>query len=312
MEDRAQAQADVRGGSLKAGKKWEVVVFDLGGEAYAINVNKTREILRWQGCRPVPTTTEAFVGITTVRETILPLIDLRVFLGIRSPIPMERTKVMIVEFNDLRLGFLVDSVERIRQVSADDLDSSRMNGISDKWVLYVIKNDARNILLLDYEAIIQDTAPAVARHMFDKNRISAYFNQVGNVEDFHILVADDSPLLRQQICDVLGQSGFSSVYPVKDGAEAHDLLIGKHENFDLLISDIEMPVMDGLTLVSDLRADPGTAEIPVILFSSIMVKDLLERAEKLKIVHVLKPDIYQLVEGVMKIYQEKKGREKKS
>ena len=132
------------------------------------------------------------------------------------------------------------------------------------------------------------------------------------MEDFDILVADDSPLLRQQICDALGQSGFSSVYPVKDGAEAHDLLIGKHENFDLLISDIEMPVMDGLTLVSDLRADPCTAEVPVILFSSIMVKDLLERADKLKIMHVLKPDIYKLVEGVMKIYQEKKEREGKS
>ena len=296
---------DVKEAMLTASKKWEVVVFSLGSEAYAINVNKTREILRWQGCRPVPTTTAAFVGITTVRETVLPLVDLRVFLGVDSPVPMEETKVMIAEFNDIRLGFLVDSVERIHQVSAGDLDSSKMSGVSDKWVLYVIKNDARNILLLDYEAIIQDTAPAVTQHMFDRSRLSAYLSQVGNVEDFHILVADDSPLLRQQICDILEQTGFNSVYPVKDGAEAHELLLEKHENFDLLISDIEMPVMDGLTLVSDLRQDPQTASIPVILFSSIMVQDLLEQANRLKIQHVLKPDIYRLVENVMAVYKEK-------
>ena len=98
-----------------ADNRWEVVVFTLGKEAFAINVNKTREILRWMGCRPVPKTSPAFVGITTVRGVALPLVDLRLFLGIDSPVPLEQTKVMIVEFNDVRLGFLVDAVERIGQ-----------------------------------------------------------------------------------------------------------------------------------------------------------------------------------------------------
>ncbi|MCR4817512.1 MAG: chemotaxis protein [Fretibacterium sp.] len=291
-----------------ASKKWEVVIFMLGDEAYAINVNKVREILRWTGCRPIPTAAPAFVGITTIRGTTMPLIDLRVFLGIHSPVPMEQTKVMIVEFNDLQLGFLVDAVERIRQVNADDLDASKMRGVSLKWVLYIIRKDERNIVLLDYEAIIQDTAPAVAKHMFDKSKIDSFHSQVGNVEGFHILVADDSPLLRQQTCDVLQQSGFTSVYPVKDGAEARDLLLNKSENFDLLVSDIEMPMMDGITLVENLRADPRTEKMPVILFSSIMVKDLLARAEQLNIHHVLKPDVYKLVEAVLDIYQQKHGK----
>lgn len=292
-----------------ASRKWEVVVFTLGKDAFAINVNKTREILRWTGCRPVPTKTPAFVGITTVREATLPLIDLRIFLGINSTVPMNQTKVMVVEFNDIKLGFLVDGVERIRQVNAEDLDSSKMRGVSLKWVLYIIKRDERNILLLDYEAIIQETAPAVAEHMFDQSKLSTYHRQIGHVEDFHILVADDSPLLRQQTCDVLKQSGFTSIYPVKDGVEARKLLLDQGENFDLLISDIEMPLLDGLSLVETLRQDERTADMPVILFSSIMVKDLLDRAESLKIVHVLKPDVYKLVEGVMRIYHEcKKNR----
>ncbi len=287
-----------------ASRKWEVVVFTLGKDAFAINVNKTREILRWTGCRPIPTKTPAFIGITTIREATLPLIDLRIFLGIDSPVPIEQTKVMVVEFNDIKLGFLVDGVERIRQVNAEDLDSSKMRGVSLKWVLYIIKRDERNILLLDYEAIIQETAPAVAEHMFDQNKLSVYQKQIGHVEDFHILVADDSPLLRQQTCDVLKQSGFTSIYPVKDGVEARKLLLDQGENFDLLISDIEMPLLDGLSLVETLRQDERAADLPVILFSSIMVKDLLDRAESLKIVHVLKPDVYKLVEEVMKIYHD--------
>ena len=287
-----------------ASRKWEVVVFTLGKDAFAINVNKTREILRWTGCRPIPTKTPAFIGITTIREATLPLIDLRIFLGIDSPVPIEQTKVMVVEFNDIKLGFLVDGVERIRQVNAEDLDSSKMRGVSLKWVLYIIKPDERNILLLDYEAIIQETAPAVAEHMFDQNKLSVYQKQIGHVEDFHILVADDSPLLRQQTCDVLKQSGFTSIYPVKDGVEARKLLLDQGENFDLLISDIEMPLLDGLSLVETLRQDERAADLPVILFSSIMVKDLLDRAESLKIVHVLKPDVYKLVEEVMKIYHD--------
>ena len=287
-----------------ASRKWEVVVFTLGKDAFAINVNKTREILRWTGCRPIPTKTPAFIGITTIREATLPLIDLRIFLGIDSPVPIEQTKVMVVEFNDIKLGFLVDGVERIRQVNAEDLDSSKMRGVSLKWVLYIIKRDERNILLLDYEAIIQETAPAVAEHMFDQNKLSVYQKQIGHVEDFHILVADDSPLLRQQTCDVLKQSGFTSIYPVKDGVEARKLLLDQGENFDLLISDIEMPLLDGLSLVETLRQDERAADLQVILFSSIMVKDLLDRAESLKIVHVLKPDVYKLVEEVMKIYHD--------
>lgn len=118
MEEKRNVEA--------ASKKWEVVVFTLGKDAFAINVNKTREILRWTGCRPVPTKTPAFVGITTLRDALLPLIDLRIFLGINSTVPMANTKVMVVEFNDIKLGFLVDGVERIRQVNAEGLDSLKM------------------------------------------------------------------------------------------------------------------------------------------------------------------------------------------
>ena len=285
--------------------EWEVVVFTLGDQAFAINVNKTREILRWMGCRPVPKTAPALVGITTVRGVALQLLDLRQFLGIVSSLAIEETKVMIVEFNDVRLGFLVDSVERIYRINANDLDATLAGKYLGPWVLYVMKRDKRNILLLDYEAIVQATAPSVAERFLDATKLSGFKERVGDTSKFSILVADDSPLLRKQIQDALEMGGFERVKFARDGMEAFELLLERREKFDLLITDIEMPRMDGLTLLGHVRKDPDTTGIPVILFSSIMAEDVVARAGNMKVsAHVLKPDIYRLVECVADIYNE--------
>ncbi len=296
----------VAGGVVRSVEsKWEVVVFSLGKETFAINVNKTREILRWTGCRPIPKMSPAFVGITTVRGVALPLVDLRLFLGIDSPISIEHTKVMIVEFNDVRLGFLVDSVERIHRVGADDLDASLTGSCLGPWVLYVIKRDARNILMLDYEAIVQQIAPSIIEQNLDEGRIGALRSKVGDVDNFRILMADDSPLLRQQTRDVLTKSGFTMIDCVRDGAEAYELLITHGEHFNLLITDVEMPRMDGLSLVEALRKSSLTKDMPVIIYSSIMVQDIISRGENLNIhSRILKPNIYKLLEHVVDVYNE--------
>ncbi|MBQ6910067.1 MAG: response regulator, partial [Synergistaceae bacterium] len=205
-----------------------------------------------------------------------------------------------------KLGFLVDKVERIRQVNSDELDASKMRGVSLKWILYVLRKDERNILFLDYEAIIQEIAPQVEESMNAKNNQNNNYEQLGNVEDFHILVADDSKLLRQQICDAIKETGFSSVYPVKDGAEAKELLLDKKENFDLLVTDVEMPLMDGVTLSETLRADKHTENMPIILFSSLMIKRMLDHLEELNVHHVLKPDIHALIDMIVALYREKR------
>ncbi|MBQ3626630.1 MAG: chemotaxis protein CheV [Synergistaceae bacterium] len=287
-------------------KKWDVVIFTLGDEAYGINVDRIREILSWRGCRPIPTKIPSFIGITSIRGVLHPLIDLRVFLGTKDPLPLEQSKIMIVEFNNSKLGFLVDKVERIRQVNSDELDASKMRGVSLKWILYVLRKDERNILFLDYEAIIQEIAPQVEESMNAKNNQNNNYEQLGNVEDFHILVADDSKLLRQQICDAIKETGFSSVYPVKDGAEAKELLLDKKENFDLLVTDVEMPLMDGVTLSETLRADKHTENMPIILFSSLMIKRMLDHLEELNVHHVLKPDIHALIDMIVALYREKR------
>ena len=139
--------------------EWQVVVFFLGEQTFAINVDKTREILRWTGSRSIPDAPTSMIGITSVRGEVLPLMDLRKHLGIVSKVPLESSKIIIAEFNEIKLGFVVDSVERIYRINSEELDSSLTGTFLGQFVLYVIKRDHRNVLLLDYEAIVQSSLP---------------------------------------------------------------------------------------------------------------------------------------------------------
>ena len=135
--------------------EWQVVVFFLGEQSFAINVDKTREILRWPGCRVIPDSPRSLIGITSVRGEVLPMVDLRVFLDIEPSVDLDQSKVIIAEFNEVKLGFVVNAVERIYRINSEDLDSSLTGKYLGEWILYVIKRDSRNVLLLDYEAIVQ-------------------------------------------------------------------------------------------------------------------------------------------------------------
>ena len=139
--------------------EWQLVVFVLGDQSFAINVDKTREILRWPGCRAIPDAPAALIGITSVRGEVLPMVDLRVFLGIQPVTAIEQSKVIIAEFNEVKLGFVVDAVERIYRIKSEDLDSTMTGKYLGDWILYVIKRDSRNVLLLNYEAIVQTISP---------------------------------------------------------------------------------------------------------------------------------------------------------
>ena len=162
--------------------EWQLVVFVLGDQSFAINVDKTREILRWPGVRSIPDAPVALIGITSVRGEVLPMVDLRIFLGIPPVTPMEQSKVIIAEFNEVKLGFVVDAVERIYRIKSEDLDASMTGKYLGDWILYVIKRDSRNVLLLDYEAIVQTISPQlVIQHSGDPGKAVTMMEGVGRL-----------------------------------------------------------------------------------------------------------------------------------
>ncbi len=283
--------------------EWQVVVFFLGDQTFAINVDKTREILRWPGCRTIPESHPSIIGITSVRGEVLPLLDLRVHLRIDPKSTLEASKVVIAEFNEIKLGFVVDAVERIYRINSEELDSTLTGTFLGEHVLYVIKRDERNVLLLDYEAIVQMVNPVLSqRYNIDVEKTSEMTAHMGDLNRFRILVAEDSPLIRKQISDVLGQGGFHNLVLTSDGKEAWDKLNTPGEQFDLLITDVEMPRLDGLALTRRIKEHPELKAIPIVVFSSIMAQDIKVKAASVGAeAQITKPEIPDMLEHIIRL-----------
>ena len=290
--------------------EWQLVVFNLGDQSFAINVDKTREILRWPGCRVIPDSPAALIGITSVRGEVLPMVDLRVFLGIAPVTQIEQSKVIIAEFNEVKLGFVVDAVERIYRINSEDLDSTMTGKYLGDWILYVIKQDKRNVLLLDYEAIVQTISPQlVIQHSGEQDKAVAMMEGVGHPADYHIIIAEDSPLIRKQVEDALMASGFTNLRLCPDGKVAYDAIVKEGEHCDLLITDVEMPRLDGLALTRRIKENAATKDIPIIVFSSIMAEDIKLKAASVGAKYqVTKPEVSQLVHYVVQTIKEEQDK----
>ena len=283
--------------------EWQIVVFLLGNQYFAINVDKTREILRWPGARDVPQTHKAMRGITTIRGEVIPLIDLRVYLDIEPCVDLENSKLIVAEFNRMKLGFVVDGVDRIYRINSNELDASLTGTFLGDNALYVIKREGRNILLLDYERIVQVVNPSLAEEFKLEGDISDEVRQkLGDPDDYKILVAEDSPLIRKLIQGALASGGFHNLEMVGHGKAAWDRLVEDGEEFSLLLTDIEMPKMDGLTLTRRVKEDKKLAHIPVVVFSSVMAEDIKRKAQSIGAdAQITKPEMHRLLETVIEL-----------
>ena len=289
--------------------EWQIVVFLLGSQYFAINVDKTREILCWPGTRPVPQTHPSMRGITTIRGEVIPLIDLRLYLNVESEIELEDSKVIVAEFNRMKLGFVVDAVDRIYRIKSEELDASLTGTFLGQDALYVIKREGRNILLLDYERIVQVVNPALAEEFqLDSDRAHAVSASIGDPDKYKILVAEDSPLIRRLVQSSLAAGGFHNLEMVGHGKAAWDRLLEDGDSFSILLTDIEMPKMDGLTLTRKVKEDPRLKHIPVIVFSSVMAEDIKRKAQSIGAdAQITKPEMFQLLETVVRLIKENYG-----
>ncbi len=282
---------------------WQVVAFTLGDQNFAVNVNKTREILRWQTIRPLPESHAALLGVATIRGEVIPVVDLGGFLGIESNVALEEKKLIVTEFEGKKAGFAVDGVRRIYNITSSQLDSTLTGSFMSENLLYVIKMDEENVLMLDFERILQAVNPSFSRTMeTDREKAEAVARRMGDTSAYKILLAEDSPLMAEMIKGSLEEGGFTRFDSVPDGQKAMERLLAAKEDgrpYHLLISDIEMPVMDGLTLVKSLRAEARLQDLPVVMFSSILTESLRNRARDAgSQAEVSKPEIDKLLDTV--------------
>ena len=285
-----------RGILLESGtNELEIVEFCIdNGETpmyYGVNVAKVREIIQKPKLRSIVSAPPAVAGMMTLRNKVLPVIDLARVLE-QDPAKAP-DRIVVLEFNRVVIAVLVNSVSRIYRLSWDQIEAPHaISGGS--YITGLVKMNDRIILILDFERIIAE--------MYQEGAVKALNAQELLAHDGRgrkILVADDSAFIRLQICSSLRGAGYT-VQEASDGQEAwnyvESALADGSFDLDAIITDVEMPKMDGLHLVTLIRGREELARLPVFVFSSLASEDNIKKWEKLSINGVLtKPDLPKLV-----------------
>ena len=286
----------------------EVLEFYVDGNAYGINVAKIREIIPYQTVTPVPNSHPSIEGIFMPRDTMITAIDLKNCLQ-RGP-SEEGGLFIITNFNKLDIAFHVEQVVGIHRVSwkeiikPDSTISTAEEGISTG----VIKIDNKLIIILDFEKIISDINPDTGLKVSEIDELG-----VRGRNDVPILIAEDSPLLNKLIVDSLHKAGYQNLIHTENGQQAWDIITDciadgtLNDHVKCVITDIEMPMMDGHHLLKLIRSTDETKDIPVLIFSSLVNEEMRVKGNALGAdAQLSKPEIGNLVLEIDRIVQNKK------
>jgi len=269
--------------SLKVGSnEMELVDFRIHSEQegevyegiYGINVSKVREIIRVPFLTELPGTPEYIEGIFDLRDVVIPVVSLAKWMGITEPEGLENSsRVIITEFNNVLIGFIVHEAKRIRRISWGDIEPatfmSNSGTVDGNKITGVTKIEGDNVLLiLDLESVVQD--------------LGLYSPDVDNIphelETFSglALVLDDSSTARRIVKEALIKMGFQVVEAMdgQDGLEKLEALYDTYgdsisEHLKLIISDVEMPRMDGFHFAANVKEDGRFTNVPIVFNSSI-------------------------------------------
>lgn len=275
----------------------EVLEFTLNGFSYGINVAKVREIIPYQDVTPVPNAHPSIEGIFMPRETMITAIDLKNCLQKGDSEP--NGLFIITNFNKLDIAFHVDNVVGIHRVSWRDIikPDSTVNSYEEGIATGIIKIFEKLIIILDFEKIVADINPETSLKV---NEIDELGERQRN--DIPVLIAEDSVLLNKLIVDSLHKAGYMNIIHTKNGQEAYDIIQDCKRNGSLddhvkaLITDVEMPEMDGHRLTRLVKEDDETKHIPVIIFSSLINEEMRRKGEALGAdAQLTKPEIGNLV-----------------
>ncbi|MCG9580389.1 chemotaxis protein [Vibrio europaeus] len=278
---------------------------------YGINVAKVREVIQVPETTDYPNAQPHMVGVFSSRDILTPLVDLAGWLGVPTSKDLQKKFVIVTDFNNMTNGFLIDSISRIHRISWNDVESPSqfLEAGEQDCVVAVVRKDGNLIMILDFEKIIADINPELSMEKYDvtiDKSVDLNQRMVTKRNGKTVMVVDDSAFIRSLIQDTLSSSGYN-IISCKDGGEAHEKLmslieVAKEEGLpvseliDGVVTDVEMPRMDGMHLVKRLRDTDSYASMPIVMFSSLMSED--NRAKALALGAndtITKPEIGKMV-----------------
>ncbi len=276
----------------------EVLEFVINGNHYGINVEKVREILTYQEVTPVPNSHPCIEGIFMPRGDIITVIDLFQALGFENE-NKKNNFFIVTNFNNLNIAFDVQTVLGINRVSWSEVvkPDATVSGPGTGVATGIIKKADSLLIILDFERIVEGICPETSLKI-------SQVTELGDRErnDIPIVIAEDSMMLCQLIKDALNTAGYTKLTIKNNGQEAWDYLMQLKKNNGVeygakcLITDIEMPQMDGHRLIKLVRETEGLKHIPIVIFSSLINDDMKRKGDLLGAnAQISKPEIGSLV-----------------
>ncbi|MCQ6278870.1 chemotaxis protein [Bacillus sp. EB600] len=277
----------------------EIVEFMVATNRFGINVIKVREIINPAPIVTIPHAHRNIEGIMEIRGEILPVINMARVLGYPDSDNPAHDKLIVSEFNKQKVVFHVHGVDKINRISWEQIEKpTNLYQNAENQIIGVVRREDGMILLLDFEKILVDINPATG---INHDRLKEIENK--DRSSYRIVVAEDSALLRKLISDTLMEAGFQKIDFFENGKDALDYLEDAIKDdgdinkvVDLVITDIEMPVMDGLFLTKQIKQNPLLSKVPVIIFSSLITDDLRHKGQTVGAdAQVSKPEIVELI-----------------
>jgi two-component system chemotaxis response regulator CheV len=250
-----------------------LLLFRLGSrQLFGVNVFKVQEVLPRPPLFRLPQLPRAFASAADVRGRTVPVLDLAHAIGHAHEPGQphgEPNYLVVTEFNRSVQGFLVSAVDRIVNIAVEDIQPPPEIGGECRYLTGITRHHGELIQLIDVESVLAESAP--------REQEAARLEPISDTGSAprEVLVVDDSRVARNQIHAVLEQLGLEATL-LSDGRQALDHLLQlvqsgqpPHERYAMVISDIEMPAMDGYTLTTEIRRNPALSRLFVLLHTSL-------------------------------------------
>ncbi|RIK79709.1 MAG: hypothetical protein DCC68_12660 [Planctomycetota bacterium] len=277
----------------------EVLVFNIGEFCFGINVAKVREVFPRGNITALAKAHPSVRGVFRLRDQVIPCVSLVDHLGIEATGADAESTTILTDFNQQQTAFLVDRVERIHRLSWEKvMGMPPLESLRQTPVTAVVHCDGRLVVMLDFEMIIDQ----VTRQAY---RVGPIENAKNLPRDqLRIVMCDDSPTIRQAVSTTLRTSGYTQLEVFENGAQAWKWLERRLTEAgsaagvaDLVISDIEMPQVDGLHLTKRIKEHPQLRDLPVLLYSSIVTPDNEKKGRAVGAnMQISKPELDKIVE----------------
>lgn len=288
----------------------EILEFEVGNSVYGINIAKVIEITTAQSVTQIPSSGDEVEGVFVSRGVVVPVINLYEVTH-EQPTEKERAMFIVCNFNKMTVAFHVGNVRGIQRISWDDIKTppaiaNSGNHRSAGLLTGITEIEEHLIMILDFEKIVTEINSSTG---LDVENIESLATSASTLADKHLVVADDSAFLNKMIVDALTKTGFTNIKSFPDGEAAWEYIQSQRDGdgeitdrIACVVSDIEMPKMDGHHLTKRIKSDAVLKKIPVFLFSSLINEQMILKGKSVGADgQFSKPEISDLIDALLKL-----------